>query len=192
MNLKSSSTPRILISASHVKVLELCEGGPITQVSDKHSGTPIPEPRARNILRQIALGRLFSGSFPPFSSSDSFLGKLGLAYLHENGIVHRDIKPENCLFLADLETVKIVDFGISEMFVRHDTIEKSAGSPAFMAPELCVPKFNGQIHGVSCDMWSLGECSFSVSVPAWNLKPCATLRHHPLCPRLWYLALGSR
>lgn len=39
--------------------------------------------------------------------------------------------------MADKETVKIVDFGISEMFQKDDDIvEKSVGSPAFMAPEL--------------------------------------------------------
>jgi serine/threonine protein kinase len=38
--------------------------------------------------------------------------------------------------------LKIVDFGVSEMFVKgNDRLKKSAGSPAFMAPELCVGKW---------------------------------------------------
>jgi serine/threonine protein kinase len=37
--------------------------------------------------------------------------------------------------------LKIVDFGVSEMFNKgNDRLKKSAGSPAFMAPELCVGK----------------------------------------------------
>jgi serine/threonine protein kinase len=34
-----------------------------------------------------------------------------------------------------------VDFGVSEMFDKgNDRLKNSAGSPAFMAPELCVGK----------------------------------------------------
>lgn len=32
---------------------------------------------------------------------------------------------------------------------------KSAGSPAFMPPELCVPK-HGQVSGKAVDIWSMG------------------------------------
>ena len=37
---------------------------------------------------------------------------LGLAYLHNLGIIHRDIKLENTLFASD-GTLKIADFGLS-------------------------------------------------------------------------------
>jgi aurora kinase, other len=37
---------------------------------------------------------------------------LGLAYLHNLGIIHRDIKLENTLFSSD-GTLKIADFGLS-------------------------------------------------------------------------------
>lgn len=105
----------------------------------------------------------------------------GIAYLHENGIFHRDIKPDNALFLADTETVKIVDFGVSEMFVKKDDrVEKSVGSPAFMAPELCAGTSSlarlsvvsltcatvrkGELHGAPCDVWSLGVTLFTLVV----------------------------
>ena len=39
--------------------------------------------------------------------------------------------------MEDHETVKLVDFGVSQMFTKEtDQLEKSTGSPAFMAPEL--------------------------------------------------------
>ncbi|GAA5967085.1 hypothetical protein JCM11641_000436 [Rhodosporidiobolus odoratus] len=81
---------------------------------------------------------------------------LGLEYLHYQGIIHRDIKPANLLWTDDHSTVKISDFGVSHVsdaLLRcsavdpracegHDddkALRKTAGSPAFFAPELCHP-----------------------------------------------------
>lgn len=80
---------------------------------------------------------------------------LGFEYLHENEILHRDIKPDNLLLSAD-GTLKIVDFGVSEIFAKgSDRLKKSAGSPAFMAPEMCVSK-RDEISGKATDLWSMG------------------------------------
>ena len=83
---------------------------------------------------------------------------LGVEYLHSNDIVHRHIKPDNILLSDHGKTCKIVDFGVSEMFVKpgDDTMEKSAGSPAFMSPELCTAGHSAY-HGRKDDIWSLGE-----------------------------------
>lgn len=53
--------------------------------------------------------------------------------------------------------LKIVDFGVSEMFEKESEMStaKSAGSPAFMPPELCVAK-HGQVSGRAADIWSMG------------------------------------
>lgn len=40
----------------------------------------------------------------------------GIRYLHERKIIHQDIKPQNILFSNDYETVKFVDFGVSNKF----------------------------------------------------------------------------
>lgn len=71
---------------------------------------------------------------------------LGLEYLHMQGIVHRDIKPANLLVSAD-NIVKISDFGVSFAtslaendeghLVNELDLAKTAGTPAFFAPELC-------------------------------------------------------
>lgn len=75
--------------------------------------------------------------------------------MHANDIVHRDIKPDNLLISKD-DVLKIVDFGVSEMFVKgNDRLKKSAGSPAFMAPELCVTR-HGEVSGKAADIWSMG------------------------------------
>lgn len=85
---------------------------------------------------------------------------LGLEYLHFQGIIHRDIKPAN-LLISKHNVVKISDFGVSFSINFSDYTEyelcKTAGTPAFYAPELCGSSDDGRpriTHKV--DIWALG------------------------------------
>ncbi|KAH6664337.1 calcium/calmodulin-dependent protein kinase [Plectosphaerella plurivora] len=82
---------------------------------------------------------------------------LGIEYLHAQGVIHRDIKPENLLLTGD-DVLKVSDFGVSEMFQKPGDkmmTAKSAGSPAFLPPELCVAR-HGDVSGPAADIWSMG------------------------------------
>lgn len=82
----------------------------------------------------------------------------GLEYLHHQGIVHRDIKPSN-LLVDKNGVVKISDFGIS--FAAHLggqlELAKTAGTPAFLAPELCNTDGIDDVKVTyKIDIWALG------------------------------------
>lgn len=92
---------------------------------------------------------------------------LGLEYIHFQGIIHRDIKPGN-LLISNSGTVKISDFGVSHLAKMDEAgnllpendldLAKTAGSPAFFAPELCLFDFDKPrpVITKAIDVWALG------------------------------------
>lgn len=119
-------------------VLEYCEGGEIVW---RHLNKPtISEESVRDIFRHVVNG---------------------LEYLHSRGIVHRDIKPANLLVSNGM--VKLSDFGVSyaqKRWRKDEELAKTAGSPAFFAPELCV--MNEPVTK-AIDIWALGVTLFCLS-----------------------------
>lgn len=69
--------------------------------------------------------------------------------VHYHKIIHRDIKPSN-LLLGDDGHVKIADFGVSNEFEGTDAmLSSTAGTPAFMAPEMMTEyeqSFSGKVR----------------------------------------------
>ena len=116
-------------------VLEMCKKGVVMKVGVDEKADPYDDESCRCWFRDLILG---------------------IEYLHAQGVVHRDIKPDNLLLTED-DVLKIVDFGVSEIFEKHSEMKtaKSAGSPAFLPPELCVAKHGG-ISGKAADIWSMG------------------------------------
>lgn len=116
-------------------VLEMCKKGVVMKVGMDEKADPYDDESCRCWFRDLILG---------------------IEYLHAQGVVHRDIKPDN-LLLTDDDILKIVDFGVSEIFEKNSQMltAKSAGSPAFLPPELCVAR-HGDISGKAADIWSMG------------------------------------
>ncbi|PTB67412.1 calcium/calmodulin dependent protein kinase C [Trichoderma citrinoviride] len=115
-------------------VMEMCKKGVIMKVGLCEQADPYPEEECRFWFRDLILG---------------------IEYLHAQGVIHRDIKPDN-LLLSEDDVLKVVDFGVSEMFEKptNMTTAKTAGSPAFLPPELCSK--HDKVSGTAADIWSMG------------------------------------
>ncbi|AMD18936.1 HBR035Wp [Eremothecium sinecaudum] len=75
-----------------------------------------------------------------------------LQYLHLNNIVHRDLKIENIMISSSGE-IKIIDFGLSNLYDSRKQLHTFCGSLYFAAPELL--KAN-PYTGPEVDIWSFG------------------------------------
>ena len=51
-----------------------------------------------------------------------------IAYCHCRHVVHRDLKPENMVICSESESVKLTDFGFSNIFQDGKTLQTSCGS----------------------------------------------------------------
>ena len=75
-----------------------------------------------------------------------------LDYCHRNSIVHRDLKIENIL-ISKTGDIKIIDFGLSNLFSPRSLLKTFCGSLYFAAPELLQAR---QYTGPEVDVWSFG------------------------------------
>ncbi|EIN06534.1 Pkinase-domain-containing protein [Punctularia strigosozonata HHB-11173 SS5] len=75
-----------------------------------------------------------------------------LEYLHRNNVVHRDLKIENIL-ISQSGNIKLIDFGLSNLYNPSDHLSTFCGSLYFAAPEL----LNAKLYtGPEVDVWSFG------------------------------------
>ncbi|KAF9981958.1 serine/threonine-protein kinase KIN2 [Modicella reniformis] len=110
-------------------VLEHVDGGQMLDYIISHG--KLKEKHARKFARQIA------------SSLD---------YCHRNSIVHRDLKIENIL-ISKSGNIKIIDFGLSNLYSSRSHLSTFCGSLYFAAPEL----LNAKVYtGPEVDIWSFG------------------------------------
>ena len=128
-------------------VMELCEGGCLQDVLQR--GQSLGEERGKRLARSVLAM---------------------LSACHSRGIIYRDIKPANFLFLTDGEDspVKCIDFGLAANFIpgAQEYMEKRAGTPVYMAPEVVMQKYDEK-----ADMWSAGVMIYhalSGRVPFWG------------------------
>ncbi|KAI8980994.1 kinase-like domain-containing protein [Pilobolus umbonatus] len=113
--------------------LEYVDGGQLLDYIIKHGR--LREKQARKFTRQIVSA---------------------LDYCHRNSIVHRDLKIENIL-ITQSEQIKIIDFGLSNIYSPTQQLNTFCGSLYFAAPELLKAR---PYTGPEVDVWSLGVVLF--------------------------------
>ena len=76
-----------------------------------------------------------------------------VVYCHNKNVVHRDLKPENLLLDTPDKnaTLKVIDFGTSQVFDPNRKMSTKIGSPMYIAPEVLSKSYTEK-----CDVWSCG------------------------------------
>lgn len=110
-------------------LFEYVNGGQMLDYIISHG--KLKEKQARKFARQIASA---------------------LDYCHRNSIVHRDLKIENIL-ISKTGDIKIIDFGLSNLFSPRNHLRTFCGSLYFAAPELLQAR---EYTGPEVDVWSFG------------------------------------
>ncbi|MCH5242154.1 MAG: serine/threonine protein kinase [Muribaculaceae bacterium] len=114
-------------------------------------------PLGEGILMEYIEGRNLNDYLaenPSPKSRERILWELleAIHYLHKKGIVHNDLKPENILISRNGDSLKLIDFGLSDDDA-HFMIKTPGCSPAFAAPELKEDRKSD----VRSDIYSVGK-----------------------------------
>lgn len=75
--------------------------------------------------------------------------------------MHRDVKPSNVVIddLNDLQTVKIVDFGLAIKVQLKHGLDEDCGTLVYSAPEQI---FGDSSYGKPIDLWAVGFLIFEL------------------------------
>lgn len=128
-------------------VMELCQGGNLSQLLKKLAGNRISESAAQLYLSQLTSA---------------------LAYCHNRGVCHRDIKLHNILLEQPFDesrvatanlNIKLSDFCTSINFIDRNgaPMEEIVGDVPNRAPEVFCRSYNER-----CDIWSLGVVAYTM------------------------------
>lgn len=111
-------------------ITEFCNGGDLRSYLCKQKD-PLPEPKARIILKDIIIG---------------------FKELYNKKIIHRDLKPENILINDNI--FKIGDFGFAKHVdnFKNQMLKTLVGTPLYMSPQI----LKHEVYNTKCDVWSLG------------------------------------
>ena len=116
-------------------VIEYCRGGEVFEYIVAHKR--VREPEAKKFFVQILSA---------------------LHYCHLRNIAHRDLKPEN-LLIDEHKNIKLIDFGLANIFKGDENLSTFCGSRMYAAPEVLSKT---AYTGVPADMWSLGCVLFAM------------------------------
>ncbi len=108
-----------------------------------------------------------------------------LQYVHQQGFIHRDICPRNFICSADIEHIKLIDFGLTvpatEPFMRPGN---RTGTPLYMAPEIVRRRATDQrldIFAFGISLYQL--LTFELPWPVGDASALAALNHDSAHPK---------
>ena len=84
-----------------------------------------------------------------------------VAFMQTHRVIHKDLKPENIMLVMDAShpdrpIVKIIDFGLSELFSPNQSTSTTvAGTAFYMSPQIFKPPFS-----FKADIWSIGVIAY--------------------------------
>ncbi|KPJ10403.1 Serine/threonine-protein kinase par-1 [Papilio machaon] len=115
-------------------VMEAAGGGDLCAhvLASRGAARGLPEGRARALAAQLVSA---------------------VRHMHCRGVVHRDLKMENIMLDSTKQFIKIVDFGLSNVWNISGALCTPCGSLEYAAPELFV---DGRRYGPEVDLWSIG------------------------------------
>ncbi|XP_047526137.1 serine/threonine-protein kinase par-1-like [Pieris napi] len=115
-------------------VMEAAAGGDLCSyvLAARGSARGLPESRAKALAAQLVSA---------------------VRHMHSRGVVHRDLKMENIMLDSTKQFIKIVDFGLSNVWSAGGALRTPCGSLEYAAPELFV---DGRKYGPEVDLWSIG------------------------------------
>lgn len=96
-----------------------------------------------------------------------------LEYMHSKQIIHRDLKPSNIMVTHTGQTVKIIDFGLSDSDAFY-VLKLPAGTSGYIAPEQLLPEAKAEPRA---DIYSLGKvvADMAKATGAKSLKRMAAI-----------------
>lgn len=129
-------------------VLEFCERGDLSDYLRRATAPPmrmeLPENKIWWFFIQICLA---------------------LDHIHSESVVHSDLKPSNILLSGKDLSVKLADFGTSQVLTKnYHFVHECVGTLFYISPEVC----RGDPFSTKTDIWSLGCILYELCT---NRKP---------------------
>lgn len=87
-------------------------------------------------------------------------------YAHSVGITHRDLKPSNIMLTRNGQSVRIIDFSLSDSD-NYAILKQPAGTERYMSPE----QATAALPDVRNDIYSLGVVMQQMPLPSYWRKP---------------------
>lgn len=111
----------------------------------------------------------------------SLMGQMAeaLLYVHKQGYIHRDICPRNFICTADINTIKLIDFGLTVPATKEFMQPGNrTGTPLYMAPEVVRRRATDQ----RVDIFSFGVTCYQLMTfehpwPGSETSGLAALNH---------------